>query len=121
MFLWWYSRGWSVFIHKLRSLFANITDFFSMDSLLRTLFQPFRQISASSAHADSSLDLKFHMFLDRLVSRFIGFSTRLILLIIGLFIIIVGSIVSLFLIIIWPLIPFAPIAGIILSISGVAP
>lgn len=121
MFTWWYLHGWSVFIHKLRSILANITDFFSMDSLIRTLFQPFRQISAGSAHADSSLDLKFHMFIDRLVSRLIGFTTRLILLIAGVLIIIVGSIVSLFLIIIWPLIPLAPIAGIILAISGVAP
>lgn len=121
MFLWWYSHGWAVFIHKLRGIFSNITDFFSMDSLIRTLFQPFRQISAGSAHADSSLDLKFHMFLDRLVSRFIGFSTRLILLIAGLLMIIVGGIVSLFLIIIWPLIPLTPIIGIVLAISGVAP
>ena len=121
MFLWWYSHGWAVFIRKLRGIFSNITDFFSMDSLIRTLFQPFRQISAGSARADSSLDLKFHMFLDRLVSRFIGFSTRLILLIAGLLIIIVGGIVGLFLVIIWPLIPLAPIIGIVLAISGVAP
>ena len=121
MFLWWYSRGWSVFVKKIKIAIGNVTDFFSMGDLVRTLFQPFRQISAGSARADSSLDLKFHMFLDRLVSRFIGFSTRLILLIAGLLIIIVGGIVGLFLVIIWPLIPLAPIIGIVLAISGVAP
>ena len=119
MFLWWYAHGWSIFIQKIKVFFGNITDFFSMGDLLRTLFQPFRQISAASAGSESSLDLKFHMFIDRLVSRFVGFFTRLILLIVGSIIIIAGSIVSLALIILWPLIPFAPIAGIILTLIGV--
>ena len=119
MFLWWYSRGWSVFAQKIKIALSNITDFFSMSDLLRTLFQPFRQISASSATADSSLDLRFHMFIDRLVSRIIGFFSRLLLLIAGTLIIIVGGIISLVLIILWPVIPLAPIAGIILAIIGV--
>ena len=90
-----------------------------MDSLIRTLFKPFRQISASAASDSASLDLKFHMFIDRLVSRFIGFFSRLTLLIAGSLIIIIGGIVSLILIILWPIVPFIPIAGIILTITGV--
>ena len=119
MFFWWYSCGWRVFIEKVRNWFSSITDFFSMDSLIRTLFKPYRQISADTASSDSSLDLKFHMFLDRLVSRFIGFVSRLILLLIGTIFIIVGGIFGLVLIILWPIIPALPIAGIILSITGV--
>ena len=119
MFLWWYSRGWSVFVKKIKIAIGNVTDFFSMSDLLRTLFQPFRQISASSAAADSSLDLRFHMFIDRLVSRIIGFFSRLLLLIAGTLIIIIGGIISLALIILWPVIPLAPIVGIILAIIGV--
>ncbi|MBQ5812107.1 hypothetical protein IIW29_00835 [Candidatus Saccharibacteria bacterium] len=119
MFLWWYAHGWSVFIQKIRQSLANIIDFFSMSDLVRTLFQPFRQISAATASADSSLDLKFHMFIDRLISRIIGFFSRLILLITGTIIIIFGGILSLALIILWPLIPFAPIIGIVLAITGV--
>ena len=119
MFFWWYARGWQVFIHKIRGILSNITDFFSMDSLIRTLFQPFRQISANSANADSSLDMKFQIFLDRFISRLVGFFTRLLLLIVGSLIIIFGGIVCLFLIILWPVIPLFPIIGIILSIMGV--
>ncbi|MBR2767013.1 hypothetical protein IKF20_03040 [Candidatus Saccharibacteria bacterium] len=119
MFLWWYAHGWSVFIKKLRGHLTNIIDFFSMSSLVRTLFQPFRQISAETASADSSLELKFHMFVDRLVSRIVGFFSRLILLITGTIIIVLGGIISLILIILWPIIPFAPIIGIILTIVGV--
>ena len=119
MLSWWYIHGWLIFIQKIRAFLANITDFFSMDSLVRTLFQPFRQISAASASAEASLDLKFQMFLDRLISRIIGFFSRLLLLLIGTIIIVFGGIISLALIILWPLIPFAPLAGIILCITGV--
>ena len=120
MFLWWYTHGWHVFTQKLKISLANITDFFSMDSLIRTLFKPYRQIPAESASANASLDLKFHMFIDRLVSRIIGFFSRLILLITGTLIIALGGICSLLLIILWPIIPLMPIAGIILTIIGVA-
>lgn len=120
MFFWWYSRGWQVFISKARTSLTSITDFFSMSSLVRTLFKPYRQISAETASSSASLDLKFHMFLDRLVSRFIGFLSRLILLLAGTLIIIVGGIASLILIILWPIIPMLPIIGIILSIVGLA-
>jgi len=119
MFFWWYSHGWQVFIEKIRTWFSSVTDFFSMDSLIRTLFKPYRQISAGSASGTASLDLKFHMFLDRLVSRFIGFISRLILLLAGTIIIILVGALSLILIILWPIIPFLPITGIILSIAGV--
>lgn len=119
MFLWWYTSGWRVFIGKLKNALSATTDFFSMDSLVRTLFKPFRQISAETAGTDSSLELKFHMFLDRLVSRLVGFFSRLVLLLAGTLIIITGGILSLLLIILWPLIPLAPIAGIVLCVLGV--
>ena len=119
MFLWWYVSGWAVFIGKLKSFLLNITDFFSMGDLVRTLFKPYRQISAESASDTASLDIKFHMFLDRLISRFVGFFSRLFLLIAGVVIIIIGGIISLVLIILWPIIPLLPIAGIILAIMGV--
>ena len=119
VFSWWYAHGWQVFIEKIHNSFSGITDFFSMDSLVRTLFKPCRQISAETANADASLDLKFHMFVDRLISRIVGFTSRFILLIIGSVIIVISGILSLILIIIWPLIPLLPIVGIILTIFGV--
>lgn len=118
MFFWWYVSGWNVFIKKVRNWFSSVADFFSMDSLIRTLFKPYRQISADTASNSESLDLKFHMFLDRLVSRFIGFISRLILLITGTVLIILSGVASLVLIILWPIIPLLPIAGIILTIVG---
>ncbi|MBR3236749.1 hypothetical protein IKF92_03690 [Candidatus Saccharibacteria bacterium] len=119
IFLWWYAAGWRTFIKKNRNAISSITDFFSMSSLVRTLFKPYRQISAETASANSSLDLRFHMFLDRLVSRFIGFCSRLFLLLAGSVIIIIGGIFSLILILLWPFIPLLPIVGIVLTIMGV--
>ena len=113
---WWYAQGWKIFIEKVRNSFSSITDFFSMNSLIRTLFKPFRQISAETANENASLDLKFQMFIDRLISRIVGFTSRLILLVVGLIIIIIGGILSILLIILWPAIPFFPILGIILGV-----
>ena len=119
MFFWWYKNGWSTFINKTINWLSSIIDFFSMGSLIRTLFKPYRQISAEVASSDTALDTKFHMFIDRLISRIIGFFSRLIILIIGTILIIIGGTISFIIIIIWPLIPFIPIAGIILSVNGV--
>lgn len=118
IFFWWYSRGWQAFIVKIRTALSNIIDFFSMSSLLRTLFKPYRQISAESASSSSSLDVKFRLMIDRLISRVVGFFSRLILLIAGTVTIILGGIFSLILIIVWPIVPLLPIAGIILSMIG---
>lgn len=120
MFFWWYSSGWLTFLKKVHGFILSITDFFSMNSLIRTLFKPFRQISAETTSAEASLDLKFHMFLDRLISRIIGFFSRLILLITGIVIIITGCLFSLVFVILWPIIPLTPILGIILTVLGVA-
>jgi hypothetical protein len=118
-YAWWYTQGWGIFIGKVKNFFSTIIDFFSMNSLIRTLFKPFRQISADTAKADSSLDLKFHMFIDRLVSRTVGFFSRFILLLIGCVILILSGVFSLALIILWPFLPLAPFAGIILTVLGV--
>lgn len=118
MFFWWYAKGWRVFISRAHVWFSSVTDFFSMDSLIRTLFKPYRQISANN-NGGGSLDLKFQMFIDRLVSRLIGFCSRLILLLTGCVIIVVCGILCLVCIVLWPFIPFLPIVGILLSVIGV--
>ena len=116
---WWYQKGWGIFINKIKNFFSSIADFFSMNSLIRTLFKPFRQISADSAEASASLDLKFHMFMDRLVSRIIGFFSRLFLLIVGCVILVVSGTFGLILIVLWPFIPVVPIVGLFLTVLGV--
>lgn len=115
---WWFTSGWGVFIDKLKDNFSSLADFFSISSLLRTLFQPYRQISAGAAASDASLETKFHAFTDRLISRCIGFFSRLFLLIAGMIVMSITGIIGLVTLIAWPLIPFVPIAGIILTLTG---
>lgn len=119
IFTWWYSTGWLLMFKKSLSRFDGVINFFSMNSLLRTLFKPYRQISAESANTSASLDLKFHMFIDRLVSRIVGFFLRLVLLIVGIIFIIFNFVFSLLFMILWPLVPVAPIFGVILCVAGV--
>ena len=119
IFFWWYAQGWKIFTQQVKANLDSIIDFFSMSDLLRTLFQPFRQISTAGASSTASLEAKFQAFLDRLISRTVGFFTRLTLLLVGTIFIILSSIVSLLTIIIWPLIPLCPIIGIVMSIVGV--
>jgi hypothetical protein len=45
---WWYTRGWMGFAQGLLDKIRSLADFFSLGLLLRTLFYPFRQISAYS-------------------------------------------------------------------------
>ncbi|MBR6505379.1 hypothetical protein IKT18_00855 [Candidatus Saccharibacteria bacterium] len=118
MLSWWYAHGWSIFIKKLGETFSNLTDFFSISSLIRTLFQPYRQISALNSSSNSSLDYRFRAFIDRLISRLVGFCTRFFVLVFGLVAIIFSGVIGGLLIIAWPLVPFLPIAGIILTLNG---
>lgn len=118
MLIWWYSQGWRVFIVGLKNWFSSVFDFFSMDSLVHTLFKPYRQISAGST-SSGSLDIRFRMFIDRLISRLIGFVSRLVLLFTGCLIMLIGSLLSLILLVLWPFIPLLPIIGLLLTIIGV--
>jgi len=116
---WWYLSGWGIFTKMIDTRFANLADFFSMSSLIRTLFQPFRQISAGETSVNASLEMKFQAFTDRLVSRCIGFVTRFGLLVIGIVVMIITGIVGVVMVIAWPLVPLLPVAGVLLTLSGV--
>ncbi len=116
---WWYLRGWSIFARGLLDKLHNIADFFSLGLLLRTLFYPFRQISAYSDD-NASLQVQFQAFFDKLLSRIIGATVRIGILIFGIVVIALEATLGVVLAVIWPFIPFAPIAAIILAIMGVA-
>ena len=114
---WWYARGWGVFITKLVDMLRSAADFFSISLLVRTLFAPFKQIDANKG--GESLAEKFQAFIDRLVSRIVGAIMRLGLLIFGLIALILESVIGFMLVALWPLVPFAPIAGAILTFMQV--
>ena len=117
---WWYTRGWGDFLHRTGERLANLADFFSIGLLFKTLFAPFRQISAESSK-HSSLDVRLRMALDRLVSRIIGAIVRTFILIAGIICLLLAVIFSAVATVLWPLVPLAPITGIIVTIMGVTP
>lgn len=96
---------------KLSSLgILRTADYFSIDLLLKTLFNPFRQISA--AEVDGPLPMKMQAFFDRLFSRAVGTVVRTIFIFIGLAAIILRCIWVLFSVLVWTILPLTPILGI---------
>ncbi len=114
---WWYGRGFKAFFLKLIDKLRNTADFFSIGSLIKTWFLPFRQISAGSV--EGSLETRFQAFLDRLVSRAVGFTLRTILIILGCVSLIVQTGFSLVAMVAYPFMPVMPICCFILWTTGV--
>lgn len=93
-----------------------MADTFSIGLLLKTLFNPFKQISA--ADVKGGFPVQFQAFLDRLFSRAVGSVIRTFTIIIGLVAITVRALWMFFSVIIWALLPLTPVLGLVLWISG---
>lgn len=114
---WWYIDGWLGQLQKIRGSFARMADRFSIGLLLRTLFAPFRQISTDEQGRDISS--KLAVFVDKLISRIIGGIMRTTMVIVGSVTLCLLAVLSLIRLLVWPLIPVAPIVGLVMmSIVG---
>ena len=78
---WWYGDGWRQRFAITRESILKTNDFFSITLLLKTLFTPFRQISAGKVRGPIGVQLQ--AFLDRLFSRLKGAFVRSIVIFIG--------------------------------------
>jgi len=96
-----------------------VADFFSIGLLAKTLFSPFRQISAGNVSGPIGVQLR--AFFDRLVSRFVGAFVRTSMIIIGTLALFLQSLLGFVTLIIWLIFPFLPVAGLILCVIGVVP
>ena len=112
IFTWWYGAGLKEQILKIRMLFVKVNDQFSLKLLFKTLFQPFRQISAGSV--DGALEVKIRAWFDRLVSRIIGAFIRSGVIFAGVISIFFVAVISLLRIIFWVILPILPFVGIFL-------
>lgn len=111
-FSWWYGDGWKGQIENVRRSLVKISDTFSIPLLVKTLFAPFRQISAGNV--DGPIGLRFRAALDKLFSRLIGAFVRTIMIFVGIFGMILLLIFSAVRLLLWPLMPVLPIAGFVL-------
>jgi hypothetical protein len=117
--LWWYGHGWAQQLGLIRSMLVRTFDFFSVDLLARTLFSPFRQISAGKVRG--SLEVQFRAWLDRLISRFIGALLRTVIILVGLLSLITMLVVAVLRILFWPLLPLLPVIFVVLMLAGWIP
>ncbi len=114
---WWYGQGFKSFVAKLIEKLRNTADFFSIGSLVTTLFMPFRQITAESN--SDALDARFQAMLDRLISRLVGFLIRMALIISGVVALLAQSLLSILVTLIYPFMPAMPICCVVLWLAGV--
>jgi hypothetical protein len=116
---WWYGAGWRQRAAMLREKIMSTMDYFSIDLLAKTLFSPFRQISAGKVQGP--LGVQMRAFTDRVISRIIGGMIRTFMIIIGTAAILLYSIIGGIFVILWAFVPLLPIIGIVLFISGWVP
>lgn len=117
IFQWWYGDGLVAQIRRVGFGVLKTADYFSIGLLLRTLFNPFRQISA--AQVDGPLPVKFQAFFDRSFSRMVGAVVRTVVLVFGLVVIFVRIIWALLNVLAWLIIPAMPLIGLVLWQMGV--
>ena len=120
LLLWWYGNGWRDQLGLFSDRLARSADYFSIVALLKSLFAPFRQISAGSI-GNAPLDAKMRAWIDKLVSRFIGALVRSAIIVIGLIALLFECLFGIIRLLVWPLLPFVPVAGIILAMMGWMP
>jgi len=115
---WWYSDGWRRRAKIVSAQIDGMIDYFSIDLLAKTLFSPFRQISAGKI--DGPLGVQLRAFADKLISRVIGAMIRTVLLIAGMITIALTALFGMVILIIWAIVPVLPLVGIILAGMGYA-
>lgn len=116
---WWYTDGWRQRVKLVANRLDGTIDYFSIDLLLKTLFAPYRQISAG--RVEGSLEVQLRALIDKLFSRVIGAFIRIIILIIGGVMIAIHALLGLVVLIGWGLVPVLPIVGLVLTVIGKTP
>ena len=116
---WWYGEGFFARVQMIKNRIGDVLDFFSVFILIKTLFVPYKQISAGENFDKSESWIE--LLVDKLISRTIGFFARSSLIIIGLIAILFQFIFSVTLIIVWLFAPLAPVVCLIMYVIGWVP
>lgn len=116
---WWYTAGWKRMIHARLEGLSLTADYFSIGLLAKTLFAPFRQISAGGVRGPIGVQIR--AFFDKLISRCIGAIVRTIMIVLGVLAIALQMLFSLVGIIMWAFIPLLPFIGAIVAFLGWIP
>jgi hypothetical protein len=107
---WWYGAGWNTLIRNVQRRSQRTIDSFSVPTLVRTLFAPWKRIVTTPG---AGIDAKLRAIGDNAISRLVGFTVRLTVLFSAGISLVILSIIGLFQIIVWPLLPLAAIGLLI--------
>lgn len=116
---WWYGSGWKAELYALGERLSSSYDYFSIGILGRTLFAPYKQISASSVRGP--LNVRFRAFVDRLISRVIGAVVRSLFIVVGIGWLAIQATLGSLKLLAWPFVPLGPVLGFIAFVSGWTP
>lgn len=116
---WWYGAGWLGELERQAKRLDRVEDYFSFGALLRSFFQPFKQIDAEPRRGD--LGVMMRAWLDRTVSRVVGAAARLTLVLIGCLWWFVTVLIGVCWMLVWPFLPIAPLLGLVgmMAFAGV--
>lgn len=118
-FVWWYGQGWRELLERISARIARVNDMFSLGTLVRTLFAPFRQIGVGQT--GGSLDVKIRSWADRMVSRCVGAVVRTLTLLAGVVVVLCTAAFGAVQLIGWVLLPVLPLVGLVLFLIGWVP
>ncbi len=116
---WWYGSGWISRLSMTKNGLIKSLDFYSIGLILKTLFSPYRQISADSV--SGSMGVQLRAMMDKFISRIIGFIVRSFVLVFGMVVIAVQAIIGALISILWLVVPFLPVFGLIMYVVGWTP
>jgi hypothetical protein len=119
LFSWWYGAGWARTMKRVGARMDLLLETFSVAILLRTLFDPFHQISAGQVRG--SFDVQLRALGDRVFSRVFGAVVRSLFIIIGVVAALSAGLFGLLELLVWPLMPFLPLIGLGLTVIGWQP
>lgn len=117
---WWYTAGWAGLAHRASRRVSQVLEMFSVQTLLETLFDPFRQISAGRVQG-GPLEVRLRALGDRVFSRVFGAAVRTVIICIGLIAALLAGLASLVQLLIWPFIPCLPVVGVVVALIGWTP
>jgi hypothetical protein len=107
---WWYGAGWKQVAANVRLRLKRTADSFSIQTLSRTLFAPWKRIVTAPG---SGIDAHLRAIGDNMVSRAVGFTVRLTVLLTAGFCLLVLLLAGVLQILLWPVVPLAAVGLLI--------
>lgn len=113
-FSWWYGQGMVDFYQAILVMTGKIYAYFSVTTLVRTLFDPWKRDNYSVENA--SLQARLKIALDNLLSRLIGFVIRIFTMLFGFFVTIAFFLFTVLILVLWLTLP---VVVLFLIINGI--